>query len=520
MSPRTRVRQVILGAVAVSVIASTGAAFAAKPASTSKHNTGAPSVVFVQPAAGSTLSGTVTASGSASDNSGLASVQVSVDGGTWTTAAGTSSWSASVNTAAYSNGAHTLYAKATDTSGLTTTSALSVSFANGDTTAPAVAFSAPAAGSTVSGGVNVTGTSSDNVSVASVAVQVDGGAWQAVSGTTSWSWSWNTAGSANGTHTLTARATDSSGNTSSASRSFTVSNSSADATPPSVRISSPATGSTVGGATTVSGSASDNVSVSSVAIQLDSGNWLAVSGTTSWSWSWNTAGVANGSHTLTARATDSSGNTSTTSVSVNVNNTTSSSSAPNTQGTWVSPEGVTITINSAGNWTISQIYSILTANALDLTRIGPGLTIDVQDQYTTQTSVSACCSGNYTSVNEEIWLQGVNSGFASRPDAELTHEYGHAWSWFWNYMAHNGNWQTYEQARWTTSDGSLNLWTDSRTNTSYDWQVAEIVADDYRLLFGDSAAISERPTHLNTTIPDPRNVPNLSNFLYTQWRVG
>ena len=273
MYPSTRIRQVVLGVLAVSVVASTGAAFAAKPSSgTTKHNSGAPSVAFVQPAAGSTLSGTITAAGSASDKTGLASVQVSVDGGSWTTASGTTSWSATINTAAYSNGAHTLYAKATDTSGLTTTSALSVSFANGDTTAPAVAFSAPAAGSTVSGGVNVTGTSSDNVSVASVAVQVDGGAWQAVSGTTSWSWSWNTAGSANGTHTLTARATDSSGNTSSASRSFTVSNSSADATPPSVRISSPATGSTVGGATTVSGSASDNVSVSSVAIQLPLSN--------------------------------------------------------------------------------------------------------------------------------------------------------------------------------------------------------------------------------------------------------
>jgi hypothetical protein len=181
---------------------------------------------------------------------------------------------------------------------------------------------------------------------------------------------------------------------------------------------------------------------------------------------------------------------------------------------------VTITVNSAGSWTIAQIYAILVANALDLSKVGPTLTIDVQDQYTSQTQTSASYSGGvYRSVASTIWLQGVNSGFAQRPDDTLAHEYGHAWSRYWYYLAHQASWLDYEQARWTTADGSLTLATDSRTNTTYSWNVQEILADDYRLLFGSSAAISERPTHLNSQVPDPRDVPGLATFLLNTWRT-
>ena len=44
-----------------------------------------------------------------------------------------------------------------------------------------------------------------------------------------------------------------------------------------------------------------------------------------------------------------------------------------------------------------------------------------------------------------------------------------------------------------------------------------MIADDYRLLFGSSAAISERPTSINTTITDPRNQPGLDTYLLQQW---
>jgi hypothetical protein len=259
---------------------------------------------------------------------------------------------------------------------------------------------------------------------------------------------------------------------------------------------------------------------------VDGSSWQAASGTTAWSWTWNTTTVADGPHSLAVRVTDSSGNVTTGTESVTVSNVAPApnpppaADPPATQGHWVSPEGVTINVDSAGSWTIAQVYSILKANALDLGTVGPTLTINVQDQYSSQTQTSsAFYAGHYTTVASTMWLDGTNSGFAQRPDDTLAHEYGHAWSEYWYYLAHQGSWASYEQARWTAADGSSTLATDSRTNTSYTWQVAEIVADDYRLLFGSSLAVSERPTHLNTQIPDPRNVPGLRNFLLNVWRA-
>ena len=81
-----------------------------------------------------------------------------------------------------------------------------------------------------------------------------------------------------------------------------------ETTVPKVSITSPASGATVGGTFTVSGSASDNVQVSKVEVRVDSGAYRLASGTTSWSVSIVSTGYPSGSHTLTARVTDSSGN--------------------------------------------------------------------------------------------------------------------------------------------------------------------------------------------------------------------
>ena len=77
---------------------------------------------------------------------------------------------------------------------------------------------------------------------------------------------------------------------------------------PTVSFASPASGATVSGTFSVSGSASDNVGVSKIEVRVDCGAYRLASGTTSWSLSISTSGYASGSHTLTARATDSSGN--------------------------------------------------------------------------------------------------------------------------------------------------------------------------------------------------------------------
>jgi hypothetical protein len=122
------------------------------------------------------------------------------------------------------------------------------------------------------------------------------------------------------TTTYILTATNSAG-TATANTTVTVGNS--DITPPTASIASPANNSTVSGTISVSGTASDNVAVSSVAVSVDGGTYQSAQGTTSWNYSLNTASLSNGTHTITAQATDSSGNLGTSAtITVTVNNQT------------------------------------------------------------------------------------------------------------------------------------------------------------------------------------------------------
>ena len=95
-----------------------------------------------------------------------------------------------------------------------------------------------------------------------------------------------------------------------------------DASPPTVAITSPASGATVSGTITVTASASDNVGVAGVQFRVDGISSGAEATTAPYSISWNTATAANGSHTLTAVARDAAGNLGTSApVTVTVSNT-------------------------------------------------------------------------------------------------------------------------------------------------------------------------------------------------------
>jgi Big-like domain-containing protein len=109
-------------------------------------------------------------------------------------------------------------------------------------------------------------------------------------------------------------------------RTNTCNTSATDTTPPSVAIGLPAAGSSVSGSITVSGTASDNLSIASVAIAVDSGSYASAAGTTTWSTTLNTTNYADGSHTLRARATDSSGNVTLVSETITTSNTIPTSS--------------------------------------------------------------------------------------------------------------------------------------------------------------------------------------------------
>ncbi len=131
--------------------------------------------------------------------------------------------------------------------------------------------------------------------------------------------------SAAGTYYYLVTAQDAKGNSSppsnEASAAVTL-----DTSPPSVAITSPGSSSTVSGVTTVTASASDNVTVAGVQFLLDGaplGAEVSSSGPT-YSVTWITTTAANGSHTLSARARDGAGNTGlSASVGVTVANTVS-----------------------------------------------------------------------------------------------------------------------------------------------------------------------------------------------------
>ena len=81
-----------------------------------------------------------------------------------------------------------------------------------DMTAPTVALTAPANGSTVVGVASVTATASDDTAVTGVQFLLDGNNLGSVDTTAPYSYSWNTSTATNGAHTLSAAAFDAAGN--------------------------------------------------------------------------------------------------------------------------------------------------------------------------------------------------------------------------------------------------------------------------------------------------------------------
>jgi thermitase len=175
-------------------------------------DTSPPTVGFIAPAGSATVSGSVSVQISATDDVGVASVTLKVDGATVASASLTPyifAW----DSATVTNGTRTLTATATDAAGNAASAQLTVTVNNvaADTTAPTIAITAPAAGSTVSGTVSVLVNAADNVRVAKVELYVDG-KLTATSTAAPFTTKWNTQKAARGPHTLQCKAYDAAGN--------------------------------------------------------------------------------------------------------------------------------------------------------------------------------------------------------------------------------------------------------------------------------------------------------------------
>jgi len=95
---------------------------------------------------------------------------------------------------------------------------------------------------------------------------------------------------------------------------------STDTTPPTVVLTSPASGATVSGAVNIAADASDNVAVTKVAFLVDGVQTGSDDAAAPYAITWDSRAVANGNHTITATAYDAAGHTASSSVTINVSN--------------------------------------------------------------------------------------------------------------------------------------------------------------------------------------------------------
>ena len=299
----------------VSAANAVAAAAAGVPADTQ-----APSASITSPTGG-TVSGIVPVNVTASDNVGVARVDLLVNG-TAIASDTVAPYGFSWDSTALAGTTAKLVARAYDAAGnagsSVTVSVAVATAAPPDTTPPAVSITSPTGGS-VSGTVSVTTSASDNVGVARVDLLVNG---SVVASDTAapFTFSWNTSSLVGTSPTLVARAYDAAGNSAS-SKTVTVSVTSGappsnpDTTPPSVAFSSPVNGSKVGSSVNVSVSATDNVKVASIVLSID-GATVATSNSSTLTYKWSTRKLKSGTHTLSALARDTSGNQKTVSIQV------------------------------------------------------------------------------------------------------------------------------------------------------------------------------------------------------------
>jgi thermitase len=192
------------------------AAVAAVDGVVSTADTASPTASIGNPVASSSVMGLVAVDVSASDNKGVARVDLMVNGSR-VASDSSAPFAFSWDSTKAANGMVELRAVAVDAAGNSGASApVAVNVANtvvADTTAPVVAITSPGNGATVSGTVRVNVSASDNQGSAGISNELFiAGTRVATSIGGALSFSWNTRKLAAGSHTIEARARDAAGN--------------------------------------------------------------------------------------------------------------------------------------------------------------------------------------------------------------------------------------------------------------------------------------------------------------------
>jgi hypothetical protein len=210
-----------------------------------------------------------------------------------------------------------------------------------------------------------------------------------------------------GQNVITATAHDAAGNIGTAT--ITVTYNPLDTTNPSIGITSPANGfSTTNSTVPVSGTASDNVGVTSVTWINNRGGSGTASGTTSWNVS--SIGLQSGQNVITATAHDAAGNIGTATITVTYNSSGSPIQWP---------------ISSGGNGHYYQLVS--TSNQINWTDARDAA-IQKGGYLATITSTAENDFVNSLGTTDHRWIGG------SRPDPSS------AWTWVTGELFSYANW--------------------------------------------------------------------------------
>ena len=182
---------------------------------------------------------------------------------------------------------------------------------NADTTAPAVALTAPAANSTVTGTANITANASDQTGVSKVEFYIDN-VLKGSDTTSPYSYSWDSKQVTNGSHSISVKAYDAAGNTGADSRTVNVAN--GDTQAPSVPTGLKATADAANKVTVSWNASTDNVAVIGYTV-LRNGTPISTSATGSYV---DTGVSPNTSYAYQVKAYDAAGNSSAATASASI----------------------------------------------------------------------------------------------------------------------------------------------------------------------------------------------------------
>lgn len=293
-------------------------------ASSSNSDTQKPTVSITNPTNNKTVYGVIQVDIAASDETNLQKVSLEVDLGIKVGADQTSApFVYTLDTTTLTKGEHFLKATATDSSGNTNFATIKIMVDNTtappiDVTLPVIGFLQPTDGTKINVDFAAKVTASDNIGVTHVQFYLDSSALGAADTSAPFEYIVPIASLTSGkSYQLKAEARDAAGNTAMTTVTFIV-----DKTAPIVAISSPSSGSTISGVTSVKITATDALGIKTTYVDVDGVVFNLEDKTSPYEIALDTSSLTNGSHTLNAYAQDLAGNIGKKSIAITVSNTT------------------------------------------------------------------------------------------------------------------------------------------------------------------------------------------------------